>query len=284
MADQGNKIMINGWAETTVKDAAEFTSKPRGLDVKSVSQVPFIPMDLVPQNGTFIATHNWKTGKAIKSGNYFEKGDCLLSKITPCFENGKQGIANRLAAEFGYASTELIPFRGKDKISNKFFLHYFFSETTTRKQLAQKTEGATGRQRLPLSVLKSWPINLPPLPEQNKIAAVLLKIQQSITAQEKIIDSLQNLKRSNKNYWISGGKTKGALTCGALREYPLPLPRDLREQQEIADVLKHLDTKTTIAKSKIIALQSLFKTTLNKLMSGDIRVADLDIDVNEVDA
>ena len=197
--------MIAGWTETTIKDAAEFTSKPRGLDVKSVSQVPFIPMNLVPQNGTFIVKYNWKPGKEIKNGNYFEKGNCLLAKITPCFENGKQGIVQQLATEFGYASTELIPFDGRDKVSNKYFLHFFFLETTTRKQMAQKMEGATGRQRLPLSVVKSWPINLPPLSEQKKIAAVLLKIQQAISTQEKIIITLQELKKSTMQHLFTKG-------------------------------------------------------------------------------
>jgi type I restriction enzyme S subunit len=54
------------------------------------------------------------------------------------------------------------------------------------------------------------------------------------------------------------------------------------EQTRIANILGILDHKTTLHESKKSALQDLFKTTLNKLMTGDIRVADLDIDVKEV--
>jgi len=103
------------------------------------------------------------------------------------------------------ASTELIPFRGRKGLSNKFFLFYFFLEATTRSQIAQKMEGATGRQRIPISVLKDWPISLPPLPEQKKIAAVLLKIQRAIETQEKIIQSLSDLKKSTMQHLFTHG-------------------------------------------------------------------------------
>ncbi len=197
--------MTNEWHKTIIDEAAYFTKKPRGLDCSTFARIPFIPMELVPQGNTYILEHILKPGREIKSGNYFEKGDCLISKITPCFENGKQGIVRELSADFGYASTELIPFRGIKGISNKYYLYYFFLEATTRRQIAQKMEGATGRQRIPMSVLKSWPIFLPPLPEQKKIAAVLLKIQQAIEIQEKIIQSLHDLKKSTMQHLFTHG-------------------------------------------------------------------------------
>jgi len=204
--------MISEWQKITIAEAVAFTSKPRRLDVKSIDQVPFVPMAVVPQGNTYIRDWMWKPGQEIRSGNYFEKGDCLLAKITPCFENGKQGIVRDLPTDFGFASTELIPFRGRSGLSNTFFLFYFFLEATTRQQMAQKMEGATGRQRIPISVIRNWPISLPPLPEQKKIAAVLLKIQRAIEMQDKIIQSLRDLKNSTMQhlftYGLFGEKTK----------------------------------------------------------------------------
>lgn len=197
--------MNKGWTETTIGEATAFTSKPRGLDLGVFDQVPFVPMELIPQGNTYVRDWTWKPGKDIRSGNYFEKGDCLIAKITPCFENGKQGIVRDLPADFGVASTELIPFRGRKGLSNKFFLFYFFLEATTRRQIAQKMEGATGRQRIPISVFKDWPVSLPPLPEQKKIAAVLLKIQRAIETQEKIIQSLRDLKKSTMQHLFTHG-------------------------------------------------------------------------------
>ena len=89
--------------------------------------------------------------------------------------------------------------------------------------------------------------------------------------------------RALRQIGSGGGSTKGALTCAALREYPVPLPETIDEQREIAYTLQHLDDKAAAHESKKITLQDLFKTTLNELMAGTIRVADLDIDVVEVE-
>ena len=48
--------------------------------------------------------------------------------------------------------------------------------------------------------------------------------------------------------------------------------------------LKTIDQKIDLHTAKKSALQDLFKTMLNKLMTGEIRVKDLDIDISEVSA
>jgi type I restriction enzyme S subunit len=66
-----------------------------------------------------------------------------------------------------------------------------------------------------------------------------------------------------------------------LKRLQIPLP-EISEQREIADVLQTIDHKIDIDESKKSALQDLFKTTLHKLMTAQIRVNDLDIDSSEV--
>ncbi len=67
-----------------------------------------------------------------------------------------------------------------------------------------------------------------------------------------------------------------------LKQMPVPLP-SLQEQEDIINVLQNIDKKLKHNNSRKHTLQSLFKTTLNKLMTGKIRVSDLDIDVKEVE-
>jgi len=62
-----------------------------------------------------------------------------------------------------------------------------------------------------------------------------------------------------------------------------PVPRTKKEQEEIACSLDTVDAKLSFHESKKSALQDLFKTTLNRLITGEIRVSDLDIDVGEVE-
>lgn len=61
----------------------------------------------------------------------------------------------------------------------------------------------------------------------------------------------------------------------------IPFP-SLPEQKEIAKLFLTVDEKIAFHTTQKAALQDLFKTMLNKLMTGEIRVKDLDIDVSEV--
>ena len=73
-----------------------------------------------------------------------------------------------------------------------------------------------------------------------------------------------------------GGSTKGALTCAFLRGLPIPFPL-LNEQREIVEVLDAIDRKIDLHQRKRTVLEDLFKALLHKLMTGEIRVADLDL-------
>ena len=78
-----------------------------------------------------------------------------------------------------------------------------------------------------------------------------------------------------------GGSTKGALTCGFLRDLLIPVP-PIDEQSEIAVVLDAVDRKIDLHRKKHAVLGDLFKAMLHNLMTGRIRVADLDL--SEIDA
>jgi type I restriction enzyme S subunit len=65
------------------------------------------------------------------SYTYFAENDVLLAKITPCFENGKIGIARNLTNGTGFGSSEYIVFRSKGEI-NQDYLFYFLSRESFR--------------------------------------------------------------------------------------------------------------------------------------------------------
>lgn len=73
-----------------------------------------------------------------------------------------------------------------------------------------------------------------------------------------------------------GGSTKGALTCAFLRTLPIPLPT-IEQQSEIASVLDAIDRKIELHKQKRDVLKRLFNVLLHKLMTGEIRVDQLDL-------
>lgn len=67
------------------------------------------------------------------------------------------------------------------------------------------------------------------------------------------------------------------LNTGTIDNLPLPLPPTLDEQREIVAVLDAIDRKIDLHKRKRAVLDELFKSLLHKLMTGEIRVADLDL-------
>ena len=89
---------------------------------------------------------------------------------------------------------------------------------------------------------------------------------------------------TGQNELIRRSKTTTMTTINqkSLAEALIPIPVK-EEQEKIADIYKNMQAKIDVHESKKSALQGLFKTTLNKLMIGDIRVGELDIDVSEVE-
>lgn len=162
-------------------------------------------MDSVPVNGHEAVRFSLRNISQIASGTYFEKGDILLSKITPSFENGKQGLAHNIPASFGIASTEIIPLQSSTREADNRFLFYYLLHPEVRTALAGKMEGSTGRQRVPERAVQAFPVPIPPKPEQERIAAVLWKIQRTIETEEKLIATARELKQSAMHQLFTHG-------------------------------------------------------------------------------
>lgn len=87
--------------------------------------------------------------------------------------------------------------------------------------------------------------------------------------------SVLDLKR------LDSGAANPALNRNFLHEEVISWPKS-DEQLEIAAILQTIDRKISVQQRKRTTLQELFKTMLHELMTGEIRVADLDIDVSEI--
>ncbi len=184
------------WKLGSVADSFDFTGKPRGLDLsKNGDKIPFFPMNQIPLGRIHVSEFTPKPLAQLGSGTYVENGDLMVAKITPSFENGKQAIVD-IETDFAYATTEVIPMRGRKGESDTLFLFFYLLHPEVRSDLAGKMEGSTGRQRLSKTVLSDRFIPLPPLPEQKKIAHILSTVQRAIEAQERIIQTTTELKKA----------------------------------------------------------------------------------------
>ena len=84
------------------------------------------------------------------------------------------------------------------------------------------------------------------------------------------------LNSSENNIKGHGGTIFDSISREQIKSIKIPHP-PLFEQKEIADILTKIDQKIQIHKKKKLRLKELFKTMLNQLMAGKIRVHKLDI-------
>ena len=396
-----------GWVR--IGDLYEVTRKLRGLDLSSLERIPFAPMDAIPQGGVYAPSFISKAPSAITSGTYFERGDVLVAKITPSFENGKQALIVDLPAPFGYATTEVIPLRPRASGQDRRLLFFYLLHPDIRHYVAERMEGTTGRQRVPESVLLDLAFPVIEPVEQTAIADALELIQRASTAEALCEEKVRALKRAamrtlftsglrgepqketeigpvpeswtptpceaifrltsgktrpndlepvpslEKPYPVLGGNgvmgyseswnvdapatmiigrvgeycgavhlasgkvwiTDNALyarewllpnarlgfvgkflehydlnrfkrmagqplvTQGMINEHSIPLPQP-DEQDEIVAILDAIDRKIGLHKKKRAVLDELFKSLLHRLMTGEIRVDDLDLSALDV--
>jgi type I restriction enzyme S subunit len=85
--------------------------------------------------------------------------------------------------------------------------------------------------------------------------------------------------KSGKSQVLSNshGLAQQHLNVGAVRRLKLPVPPTLEEQAEIVAILDAIDCKIDLHRNKRAVLAELFKEALHQLMTGEIRVDDLDL-------
>jgi len=161
----------------TVKISEAFQLRPPKKEARDAlgenDLVSFLPMEDLDVFARDVYANKEKPLREVSSSyTYFSNNDVLLAKITPCFENGKLGIARNLKNGIGFGSSEYIVFRSKDEVTPEF-LFYYLARDEFRTKGEKSMTGAAGQKRVPPSFVESLEISYPPLPEQQRIVALL---------------------------------------------------------------------------------------------------------------
>jgi type I restriction enzyme S subunit len=206
-----------GWSDTTLGAICQI--KPPKKEAKQrlsdADMVSFVPMNSLGICSKGIVLNEDKTlGEVAGSYTYFSEDDVLLAKITPCFENGKLGMARGLTNGIGFGSSEFVVFRSKGSVDPEF-LFYFLSQDSFRESGARIMTGAVGHKRITNEFIESHPIKLPPLPEQMRIVAILDKafagIDAAIANTEKNLANARELFESYLSNVEADKETLGSL-------------------------------------------------------------------------
>jgi len=170
-----DRLSVAGWKVEKLTDVFELRP-PKKEAREQLSEnvlVSFLPMEDLDVFQRDVIAVKEKTLKEVSASyTYFANNDVLLAKITPCFENGKLGIARNLKNGVGFGSSEYIVFRSKGEVTPEF-LFYYLARDEFRTKGEKAMTGAAGQKRVPPSFVESLEISYPPLPEQQRIVSLL---------------------------------------------------------------------------------------------------------------
>ena len=160
--------------------------------LKSDDLVGFMPMkDLGIESKNAKASSSRPLNEVIKAYTYFAEKDVLVAKITPCFENGKMGIARDLENKIGFGSSEYFVLRPGASVMSEY-IYYFLRQEFVINNGKEIMTGAVGHKRIPSDYLENLEIPLPTLEKQREIVEKLDSAFAEIDLLEK------NLELSDK--------------------------------------------------------------------------------------
>ena len=122
------------------------------------------------------------------SYTYFADGDVLLAKVTPCFENGKAGIAQNLTNGIGFGSSEFYVLRPSEQVLAQWIYHCVMHPSFRTPAIAKMT-GTGGLQRVPREFVERFEIPLPSLAVQQEIVAEIEGYQKVIDGARTVLES-----------------------------------------------------------------------------------------------
>jgi type I restriction enzyme S subunit len=144
---------------------------PLKSEVKALGDlnVSFLPMvDLNEHQIDFVPKQTKKLSEVYTGYTYFRDGDVLLAKVTPCFENGKAGLARNLVNGIGFGSSEYYVLRATPNILSAY-IYYNLTSSEFLRLGAQNMSGAVGLKRVTKDFLFNYEIPVPSLVEQEKV-------------------------------------------------------------------------------------------------------------------
>ncbi len=172
-------------------------------DIHDIDSGFYVGLEHIGQ-GTNTLIGRGDTKEFTSSKKIFRKGDVLYGKLRP--------LLNKvwLASDEGYCSTDILPIVTNENLNNQFLVEILSSKHFVN--YAAASSSGTKMPRTNWSDIKKYKIGLPPLPEQEKIMLVLLKLD---LVMERLSSHLSMLKTMRKS--ILNEK----LTMKKLEETPL---------------------------------------------------------------
>ncbi len=198
------------WDSKRLKYVAKInpSKPPFQVDGSADDEGVFLPMEKVSEHGQ-INQELRKSIHEVSSGfTCFAKGDVIVAKITPCFENGKGALLSDLETDFGYGSTEFHVLRANEAVS-PILLFYITKTHPFMKNGEAFMSGSAGQKRVPSSFVENFETGVPPKEEQTAITNFLdektAQMDTLIANKQKLIELLKEERTAIINHAVTKG-------------------------------------------------------------------------------
>jgi type I restriction enzyme S subunit len=259
-----------------ITDIAELNPRlPTGLTSDLSRNVDFVPMADLSEDGVVRTNETRPLRDVMKGYTYFENGDVVVAKITPCMENGKAAYVDNLRCGIGFGSTEFHVLRPGRDVDGQYLFWMIWGRHFRQSAQANMT-GSAGQKRVPAGFFGRYEIPVPALAEQKRIAAILDAANALRVKRRASIDQLDEVIQStflemfgdpvtNRKKWtdtvllgevadITSGLTKGRkLRNQSTREVPYLAVVNVQDRHLILDPLKTIEaTESEIEKYRLM--------------------------------
>ena len=203
--------MKEDWKECKLGEVCYFAKDK--VSVSELNNDIYISTEnMIPNRGGITKATNLPTGEQTPS---FESGDILVSNIRPYFRKIWK------ASFSGGCSADVLNFKSRNNISNDF-LYYILSDDEFFKYCMTTSKG-TKMPRGDKVAIMNYPLLLPNLSTQQKIAQILSSLDDKIELNNKINDNLEQQAQAIFKSWFVdfepfGGKMPEGWRMGKLSE------------------------------------------------------------------
>lgn len=190
-------MVPNGWSNTCIDDNITFSGG---------AQPPREVFKFEPEEGyiRLIQIRDYKSDKFITyvpkklAKKFCTADDVMIGRYGPPIFQILRGIEGA----YNVALIKAIPKSGVDKE----FMYYFLKRDPLLKVIESFSQRTSGQTGIEMDVLKAYPMHLPPLPEQRKIAQILSTWDRGIATTEKLIEASKQQKKALMQQLLTGKK------------------------------------------------------------------------------
>jgi type I restriction enzyme S subunit len=201
-------LQITGWSEALVSDI--ISEIQTGVSVNSenrrkrASEIGILKTSCISRGQFFPEEHKAVLADEVERVKTPLKAQSILmSRMNTPSLVGEVGYAQHSHPDI-YLPDRLWMFSGKEGISDTLFLSHLLSSDGFRQKLSDIATGTSGSMKnIPQSSFLQIPVQVPPLPEQKKIAEILSGIDKVMDLTKRKLASERDLRAALLNEMIA---------------------------------------------------------------------------------